>query len=563
MRKNVSLVLALCLALALNIATPTRAAGNADVLTGISYLGDSSACRMSRDMALAYAGVVNKWPAESDWFGSSGAALVDAGQDGYPLLLVGNSYYDEAIDETSGDLNLYEYRNGIASVVPGPSSYALGKLGGTPAVLAYDPGGGAFEPPYRYHILTISGGQATLSHTLITTARSVVMDGTRYAANAQSLWDLQQSCYEKINWVTLQEIGPEGEPCFIEVSLTPAKQFVSAMLAYAGASESDINYAAVGPTRAEQRAMEESNRPSGAGTELTVGYPDVLFSLTVNPEPLSSKLDATAHRITVNSDALLTITPSTRYGTGTGNGMIFAAYFYADDGTQYWLDPSTGNYWQEPYICQFIKEAPDHQSDLYKDYWNSFPFDIPQGKSISFTLPFQLINSDRIKLVVMSDQPIGAFYYEFDFDRAKDATGLTEDFTVVPTSQNLRVDGAKRDAEIYNIDGANYFKLRDVAMLLNGTGSQFSVNFDAAANTIVVETGKAYKPVGGELATGTDKSATTVKSSQSLRLDGDLVDLTAYNIGGNNFFKLRDLGAWLNFDVDYDDATHTMLVTSR
>ena len=35
------------------------------------------------------------------------------------------------------------------------------------------------------------------------------------------------------------------------------------------------------------------------------------------------------------------------------------------------------------------------------------------------------------------------------------------------------------------------------------------------------------------------------------------------DLGGSNFFKLRDLGAALNFDVDYDDTTATMIVRSR
>ena len=134
---------------------------------------------------------------------------------------------------------------------------------------------------------------------------------------------------------------------------------------------------------------------------------------------------------------------------------------------------------------------------------------------------------------------------------------------VVPTSQKLTVNGVAKNTEIYNIDGSNYFKLRDMAALLNGTGSQFSVDYDAARNTIVVKTGEAYTPVGGELATGTDKSASAVASAQSIEINGVKVELTAFNIGGNNFFKLRELGAALGFDVDYDAGTATMLVTSK
>ncbi len=132
------------------------------------------------------------------------------------------------------------------------------------------------------------------------------------------------------------------------------------------------------------------------------------------------------------------------------------------------------------------------------------------------------------------------------------------------STQKLSVDGQEQSAEIYNIDGSNFFKLRDMAALLSGTGSQFSVSYDAASNEIVVKTGEAYTPVGGELASGSDQSASAVASAQSVQIDGKTVtDLTAYNIGGNNFFKLRELGGKLGFDVDYDASTSTMLVVSR
>ena len=37
---------------------------------------------------------------------------------------------------------------------------------------------------------------------------------------------------------------------------------------------------------------------------------------------------------------------------------------------------------------------------------------------------------------------------------------------------------------VYKIDGANYFKLRDLAMLLNGSAKQFAVDYDAAAASL-------------------------------------------------------------------------------
>ena len=138
----------------------------------------------------------------------------------------------------------------------------------------------------------------------------------------------------------------------------------------------------------------------------------------------------------------------------------------------------------------------------------------------------------------------------------------TED-VVMPTNQALSVNGeAVTGAQVYNINGSNYFKLRDVAALLNGTGSQFALEYDAAARQIVLTTGEAYTPDGSELTAGEDQSATAVRSNQSLTIDGESASLTAYNIGGNNYFMLRDLGEALGFEVDYDAATRTMIMNS-
>ncbi len=135
---------------------------------------------------------------------------------------------------------------------------------------------------------------------------------------------------------------------------------------------------------------------------------------------------------------------------------------------------------------------------------------------------------------------------------------------VVRSPQNLSVDGAKKDVEKYNIDGSNYFKLRDIAYLLNGTGSRFSVGWDAETGTVSIVTGEAYEPNGSEMIVGSDKSATAVPSAQTIRINGVVrTDLSVFNLDGNNFFKLRDLGEALGFDVDYDPDTNTAIIQSR
>ena len=47
--------------------------------------------------------------------------------------------------------------------------------------------------------------------------------------------------------------------------------------------------------------------------------------------------------------------------------------------------------------------------------------------------------------------------------------------------QNLSVDGIDADCDKYNIDGSNYFKLRDL-----GDALGFTVDYDADSNTAIV-----------------------------------------------------------------------------
>ena len=181
--------------------------------------------------------------------------------------------------------------------------------------------------------------------------------------------------------------------------------------------------------------------------------------------------------------------------------------------------------------------------------------DWPYGESI-------LGEGDKLGLIELFS-PEGTYYVRIGEDDASAPAPAAEELKVSLTSQRLTVDGAEKNAEIYNINDKNYFKLRDIAAMLNGTGSQFSVDYDAEAQMISITAGAPYEPTGGELVIGEDKSASCVVSGQKVMINGEAVDLTAYNLGGNNFFGLRDLGEALGFDVDYDADTRTMIVTSR
>lgn len=73
---------------------------------------------------------------------------------------------------------------------------------------------------------------------------------------------------------------------------------------------------------------------------------------------------------------------------------------------------------------------------------------------------------------------------------------------VVASPQNLSVDGVDADCDKYNIDGSNYFKLRDLAQLLSKTDSRFSISFDEQSNAVAVVSGKEYTPSAASLRAG-------------------------------------------------------------
>ncbi|MDR2360440.1 MAG: hypothetical protein LBD85_04050, partial [Oscillospiraceae bacterium] len=123
-----------------------------------------------------------------------------------------------------------------------------------------------------------------------------------------------------------------------------------------------------------------------------------------------------------------------------------------------------------------------------------------------------------------------------------------------PTASAVLVDGESVVFDAYNIGDNNYFKLRDLAYTLNGSPKQFEVGWDGANNAIALTSGKAYTSAGGEMEGKGAGDKTATPTTSKITLDGKEVSLTAYNIGGNNYFKLRDIGAAFDFGVDWDGA---------
>lgn len=134
-----------------------------------------------------------------------------------------------------------------------------------------------------------------------------------------------------------------------------------------------------------------------------------------------------------------------------------------------------------------------------------------------------------------------------------------ESVVASPTTARVLVDGKEVAFEAYTIDGYNYFKLRDLAMALNESEKQFQVTWDGEFNAINLVSGHPYTAVGGELTVSTDPEARqAVPTASKVFVNGRQVDLTAYNIGGYNYFKLRDVAKAMDFGVTWHQATSTI-----
>ena len=114
----------------------------------------------------------------------------------------------------------------------------------------------------------------------------------------------------------------------------------------------------------------------------------------------------------------------------------------------------------------------------------------------------------------------------------------------VQVSQALRVDGKPAVCSAYDIGGETWFRLRDVALALTGTGSRFAVSWNAEGRAVELRTGEAYGPDGSEGGPGEDQSAAAIPSGQTI-----LIDKARISLG--NVLKIDASGDL--FKKDWDD----------
>jgi len=127
------------------------------------------------------------------------------------------------------------------------------------------------------------------------------------------------------------------------------------------------------------------------------------------------------------------------------------------------------------------------------------------------------------------------------------------------STQSVEIDGTPVVLQAYALLDSkgfptNYVKLRDVAMVLNGTRAQFEVNWDGNVNIL---TGHPYTENGSEMFTpfSGDRPYSIPTAVTTINGGGaslSAISLTDDNGGGYTYYQLRDLGRALGFNVGWD-----------
>lgn len=133
-------------------------------------------------------------------------------------------------------------------------------------------------------------------------------------------------------------------------------------------------------------------------------------------------------------------------------------------------------------------------------------------------------------------------------------------YQTLPTTSKVIVDGRVITFKAFNINGNNYFKLRDLAKAVNGSDKQFEVVWDGSNNAINLTSKTPYTVVGGELVSNGFEEAKATLSSTRVFVDNQLQYLTAYNINGNEYFKIREIGQIFDFCVGWNVAENTIAI---
>ncbi len=127
---------------------------------------------------------------------------------------------------------------------------------------------------------------------------------------------------------------------------------------------------------------------------------------------------------------------------------------------------------------------------------------------------------------------------------------------------NIILDSKQIEIPAYSIDGNTYFKLRDLAYYFSDTSVGFNINYNKEKNAIEVVSGKPYKKESHKFSESKEK-ANAKKSVFPTYFNGKEHALGAYVIDGNTYYKLRDIGDILGFNVGWNTELEQIEIKTK
>ncbi len=141
--------------------------------------------------------------------------------------------------------------------------------------------------------------------------------------------------------------------------------------------------------------------------------------------------------------------------------------------------------------------------------------------------------------------------------------------TAKPAVQEVTLDGHSEMMQCYNINGYNYFRLRDVAQVVTehiaDPYHHFNVGYNKERNFVSIDMQEEYVPVEGSktYVIGTEEKQGVLSDSQIFVTSWyDAQGMYGYVIDGYTFYKLRELAKVLEMDVNWNEEAKTIEVAS-
>ena len=105
---------------------------------------------------------------------------------------------------------------------------------------------------------------------------------------------------------------------------------------------------------------------------------------------------------------------------------------------------------------------------------------------------------------------------------------------VSSTLTPIEISGKISPVSAYNINGKNYYKLRDIGYSMSGSAKGFNITWDTIQKKIDLTSDAPYEPIGGEAVYHRTESEIALLRFLTIYLDDFPYEIKSYNINGSN-----------------------------